>query len=89
MSFGGAVASMITSLKNNRNLVRKHDRFSKDGYFRSGDKVTTFNFPEATPEQLNEIRDRMKRENRILFLKRLLLSTVILTGIIYGFLKLV
>lgn len=30
MGFGGSVSAMISSIKANRNLVKKRDRFSKD-----------------------------------------------------------
>jgi len=62
MSFGGSVASMITSLKNNKrsrvSTFKKLKRYEsipyKEGVF---DK-------KATPEQLKAIREKLQKENR-------------------------
>jgi len=62
MSFG-VVQSMITSLKNNSSLtgrkIKYFDRKEKTKYLK---KRT--NFKTASPELINKIREKSKKENR-------------------------
>lgn len=77
MSFGGAVSSMITSIKNNKrnrkNTFEKLERFQKD----NNDQLHFNN--TATKKELQEIRTQLKKENLINLIKKgLLLLAVIL-----------
>ncbi len=77
MSFGGAVSSMITSIKNNKrnrkNTFEKLERFQKE----NNDQLHFNN--TATKKELQEIRTQLKKENLINIIKKgLLLLAVIL-----------
>jgi uncharacterized protein YdcH (DUF465 family) len=71
MSFGGSTQGMITALKNNRKL-KSHKRSYFDKANNSDHKIYTANskFKKATPEQLQAIREKVKKEK----LKTLLLA---------------
>ena len=76
--------SMISTLKSNKNIMLdKSKRFKKTlgGYGK--DKVTEYDLPKATPDQLLEIRKRLKRENRIIWIKVVGLSTVIIITLVW------
>ena len=80
MSFG-VVQTMITSLKNNRNQLSKHDRFKNaKGHYRNN--KTEFNFPEATPEELERIKEKIRRENKQLRRKQLIVLGIVLVILI-------
>ena len=77
MGFGGAVSSMITSIKNNKrnrkNTFEKLERFQKE----NNDQLHFNN--AATKKELQEIRTQLKKENLINIIKKgLLLLAVIL-----------
>lgn len=58
--------SFQTTLKNNKTIMTdksKHFRKTLGGFEWSG--KNQFDFPEATPQQLKEIRERIKKENRV------------------------
>ena len=75
----GFTKSMQSSLRNNRNLLKnKGDR----GYMSSGSgKKATYK--EATPEQLQELRQRMELENAKNLKRKIviLVTVVIVVGI--------
>ena len=80
MSFG-IVQSAIAAMKNNRNLLSKRKRGKGlDGKY-SNEKVE-FDLPEATPKQLNDIRERKQRENKKMRLKQVAITTVIMLVIL-------
>ncbi|WP_412984139.1 hypothetical protein [Pontimicrobium sp. IMCC45349] len=86
MGFGGA-ASMNVSLKNNRNLLSKRDRFKNRLSGNTKGKSVTYNLPQAKPHVLKEIRERIKREQKdrqkkVVMIVSLLLSIAI-AGLIY------
>lgn len=82
MSFG-VVQTMITTLKNNEKMRSKRDKFKKTlGGYGKNEKVE-YNLPKATPEQLQEIKIRIKRENKIMWIKVVLLSTVIIIALVW------
>ena len=86
MGFGGSAQAMITAIKNNEKMRRqKRERFKKQiGGYGSLEK-TEYNLPKATPEQLNAIRIRMKKERRQWLVKVTTLTIigfVLLIGII-------
>lgn len=85
MGFGGVVAAMITSLKNN-DRRKQRTQFDKDkaGGYGNGEKVE-FDFPEVTPQVLRSIRDRLQQERKQLVRKRLVVFSCLLTILIVLF----
>lgn len=57
----GSMMSVNSSLKNNRNLLSK--KREKGGLSGSYSNFELKEFPKATPKQLEEIREQMKKEN--------------------------
>ena len=81
MGFGGSAQAMITILKNNEKMRSKRAKF-KRSVSGSGTKVKPeYDFPEATPKMLQDIRTRLQRER-----KRMMVKVVILTVIVFGIL---
>lgn len=76
MSFGGSAQAMITSLKNNEKMRTKRDKFKHVPGKRSGIKPK-YDFPEATPEMLIEIRDKLRKENMIRMTKIIIVTIVL------------
>lgn len=76
--------SMISILRSNKNIMLdKSKRFRKTlgGYNKNG--KTEYNLPKATPEQLQEIRKKLKRENRIMWIKVVGVSSVIIIALVW------
>jgi hypothetical protein len=65
MSFGGSAQGMNTTLKNNRKL-----KSQKRSYFDKGNNSehkiyrANSNLKKATPEQLQAVREKVKKEKR-------------------------
>lgn len=76
MSFG-VIQAMITSLKNNEKMRTKRIKFKHVPGKRSGIKPQ-YDFPEATSEMLIEIQKRIKREKKLLWIKVMMLSVLII-----------
>lgn len=86
MSFGGSAQGMITSLKNNRKLKsQKRSYFDKAN--NSDHKIykTKSKFKKATPEQLQDIREKVRKEKRSTFL--LALFFFIIFAILFFYLQ--
>ncbi|MBV7269217.1 hypothetical protein, partial [Winogradskyella luteola] len=78
--------SMITSIRNNLNLLSKRNRLkNKLGGFNSEKKVE-YNFPKATKKQLNDIAKQLKEEHRIRMLKVVIVTFILFLGLVVGFL---
>lgn len=76
--------SMISSLKSNKSvMLDKSKRFRKTFGGYNKDRKGNFNFPEATPEILFEIRKKLKSEQQILWLKISIVSIVIITPLVW------
>ncbi|GAB5565820.1 MAG: hypothetical protein Wins2KO_28830 [Winogradskyella sp.] len=78
--------SMISTLKSNKNIMLdKSKRFRKTlgGY----NKCTrgNFNFPKASPELLLEIKNKVRRENRKLWMKVVVTSVMVISILIWLF----
>ncbi|MBC2844528.1 hypothetical protein [Winogradskyella flava] len=76
--------SMISTVKSNKNIMLdKSKRFRKTlgGYNKN--RTTEYNLPNATPEQLLEIRKGLKKENKIMWLKVVGISTVIIIALVW------
>ena len=63
MGFGGSVSAMITTLKNNARK-RKTLNDNKDFFNKVSSTKTYVRDKKATPQQLREIRKRLKKENK-------------------------
>ncbi|MCB0376115.1 MAG: hypothetical protein KDD04_09375, partial [Sinomicrobium sp.] len=74
---GGAVSAIITSLKNN---VRKRKTIydSKAVFDKRPGKKVFITDKKATPEQLEAIRNRLKRERRMQTLRTLFVTFTVL-----------
>ncbi|RYH75691.1 hypothetical protein EVU94_01655 [Flavobacteriaceae bacterium 144Ye] len=83
MGFGGSAQSMITILKNNEKMRNRRDKFKKTlgGY--DNKRKTEYDFPEATPEVLKEIKERLIKERKQRFIKIAILFTILLSLFIY------
>ena len=79
MGFGGATAAMIASLKNNN---RRSKREAFDGWITSDKESKGIKVEHVSEERLQEIRDKLRKERKLLFRKRLIVSILIITGVI-------
>ena len=63
MGGGGSMMAANQSLKNNKSLLskRKEKGF---GFVSSSKEKTEYDLPNASPQKLEEIRSRLKRENK-------------------------
>lgn len=85
MSLGG---SMLSTLKSNKSIMLdKSKRFRKTlgGY---SNKRAQYDFPKATPKQLTGIRKKLKKENQLLWIKVIGLSSLIIIGLVLIFIVL-
>ena len=69
------------SLKNNRDLVSK--RKERGGLTGSYSNVKLSEFPKATPEQLKEIKERMKREQKQTRKKQIFAMLIIVLALFF------
>lgn len=89
MSFG-TVQSMITSLKNNKRDRKSALKRLKENPAEYSDEGNELHFEkEASPAQLKKIREDLKRENRKILIRKLVIIGIIFLLIIYfiGFAK--
>lgn len=85
MGFGGAVSAMITSLKNN-NRRKKKNHFSKEkNYAVKKDNIHNYDFPEATPELLEKIKNDLIIYNRKNTITTIIFMAIIIVISIFGF----
>ena len=71
----GAMMAANNSLKNNRSLLSKRKEKSVLGGSYSNVKLAEF--PKATPEQLQEIKERLYKENRKNSIKQIILLVIL------------
>jgi hypothetical protein len=78
-----AIQAMNISIKNNNLMRSKRDKFKRTlgGYSKAN--KTEFNLPEATPQILREIKERLQEERRLTTLKVLALALIISVGLLY------
>lgn len=57
----GSMAAANNSLKNNRNLLKNKRKGALSGSY---ENIEMAQFPEVTPEQLLEIKERIGKENK-------------------------
>lgn len=69
MGFGGSAQAMITIIKNNEKMRSSRKKFKKNlgGYEKY--KKPEYNLPNATPQILSEIKERLERERKLRILK--------------------
>lgn len=79
----GAMMNANISLKNNRKLLSK--RTGKTGLSGSYSKVELRDFPEATPQALKELREKLQRENKRMKVKQFLVLLVVIFLLILVF----
>ncbi|WP_191858848.1 hypothetical protein [Hanstruepera ponticola] len=84
MGFGGSAQSMITILKNNKNMLSeiRNKKHSLTGYKTTD---TEFKIGEASPQVLREIRERLQKEQRSKRRKILILFGLIMSLILSVF----
>ncbi|WP_103069887.1 hypothetical protein [Aquimarina sediminis] len=80
MGFGGSVAAMITSLKNNS---RRSKREAFDGWTERDQESQGIKVEPVSEEQLQEIRDKLKKQRKK---ERIKMSLAVLLGIIIAIL---
>ena len=76
--------SMISTLKSNKRIMldkSRHFRKTLGGYDKKRSKLN--DYPKATEAQLSEIRERMKRDNRILWIKVISIALVVSTILVW------
>ncbi|MBC3845137.1 hypothetical protein H8K90_01985 [Winogradskyella echinorum] len=76
--------SMRSTLKSNKSIMLdKSKRFRKTlgGYDKN--RKIEFNLPKATPEQLKEIRQKLKKENQNLWIKILSITAILIVGLVW------
>ena len=91
MPGGGSILGMIISLRNNRQLLRKKNRFGKRRMF-SGDDPTTLTHNKNTPlefkhiseNELEEFRLKIRERNRNNLRRRIIGITLIFIALGFG-----
>jgi hypothetical protein len=85
MSWGGSVAAMIQSLKNNKALLGKRYTYfdAKKDYLRAthGMKIT---YQKATKEELRFVREKIKKQKRLDRIRVIIVLSIICPLLIYG-----
>ncbi len=78
---------MISTVKSNKSIMLdKSKRFRKTlGGYNKHRKVE-YSFPEATPEYLLEIKNKLKKENQMIWLKTTVTFIIVLGGLLLYFL---
>ena len=79
-----AIQAMNIAIKNNSLMRLKRTKFKKTlgGYGKN--RKTEYNLPKATPKQLAAIRQKLKKENHLLWIKVIGISTMIIIGMVWG-----
>ena len=80
----GSMMAAINSLKNNKSLLTK--RKEKGALSGSYSNLKLKEFPDATPELLFEIKEKIQRENRRIRIKQLIVFSVLLVTLVLFFL---
>ena len=79
-----AIQAMNIAIKNN-NLMRRTKRvkFKKTlgGYGKN--RKTEYDLPKATSKQLRDIRQKLKKEYQLLWIKIIGFSTIIILGLVW------
>ena len=82
MGFGGSVAAMLATLKNNKRERTSTFELMKDGNSR---KKTLLHFKnKASKRDLAKIQERLQKENRKVFRRNMLIFIVALTILLFS-----
>lgn len=87
----GSISSMNASINNNRKLLKNGKRkpFTKmNGGSSKKTNYTAYSLPQLQPHVLRRIRLKVKRQNRILLIKKIVIATIFLILLIYWVSKL-
>lgn len=79
----GSMAAANNSLKNNRNLLKNKRKGSLSGSYAN---IELKEFPEATPEQLKEIKEKIIKQNKADKTKQLIVFLILIAAIIFIYL---
>jgi hypothetical protein len=82
----GSISSMNASINNNRKLLKNGKRkpFTKmNGGSRKKKGYKPYTFPQIEPHKLRRIRIKVKREQRKLLIKTILITIIILLGLLF------
>lgn len=79
------IGQMNATINNNRKLLKNGKRKPFTKMNGGSSKKTSYRpyFPSIAPHKLRRVRLKVKKQNRILLIKKLIITTVILLGIIY------
>lgn len=55
---------MIISMRNNKNLLNKRERFKRGMGINGSDSKPQYSFPDATPQQIEVLRQQLQKENK-------------------------
>ena len=82
MGFGGSVAAMLVTLKNNKRERTSTFELMKDGTSR---KKTLVHFKnKASERDLIKIQERIQKENRKVFRRNILIFSVVLAILLFS-----
>ncbi len=89
MSFGGAVSAMVTALKNNKRDRKSALKKLKDSGVEYSGKTELHFENQASPAELEKIRQRVKEENRKIVIRNMIIMVVLMAIAIFfiGFVK--
>ena len=76
MAGEGFIAHMIASLRANNRRTKRVAFEKGTSYYSATTKKEEFDFPEATPELLQRIRERLQKEQKHHLIKWVLTSTL-------------
>lgn len=84
MPFG---ESFLTTIKSNKSIMLdKSKRFRKTQGGFDWSKSKQFNFPKTTPEQLEEIRMRIQKDQKRVIKKQIIVFLVIIIALVFLYL---
>jgi len=83
MGGGGSIGMMNSTIKNNRNLLKRHRKSLEYIYSEgSSKKPVEYNLPKVHQKTIKMIGDRVKRENQQLFYKRIFVFGLVVSSVI-------
>ncbi|MFP4845231.1 hypothetical protein [Winogradskyella sp. PE311] len=76
-------SNSINIINYNRKQLAQRDKFVNrlGGYGKN--RKPEYNFPKASPKQLRDIRQKLKKENQLLWIKIIGLSIVIIIALVW------
>ena len=79
--------SMMTSVRNNLNLLSKRDKLKNrlGGY--NAEKKTEYDLPKASSKELGIIAKRLQEDHKTRMLKVIIITIILFLGLVYVFLS--